>query len=429
MPPTKPLLRYAALFFLCCFVFTMGATSCYYKHFPYTLLRESIEAAQALSASRRMVEKAKLERVSYDHVSTKINFKLNQSYNGYTLFTYSGDSAALLLDENGNQIYHWKQPDDSYRDWSDAHVFPNGDLLFNSLTPGTTPSGTALVKIDKNSKVLWTYDKHVHHKVNMTADGDIVGIRHTMADKKRYPDIHFDEKYFLEDSIFILDSNGNEKRTLSVVDALYNSPYRYLISTSTGHNTVIWDLLHVNSAMMLEPEMAKHFPMFKAGQILISMRSIDAVAVIDLDLKQFVWVGKGDWLGQHDASFQPDGSIMFFANYQEDSSESRIVKFFPENNTLNVIYNGTRIHPFSNKIRGDVSALPNGHYSISYSLAGKILEVNENDKLVSELAVFNKDTGKMIVIISSYRYDKNYFDFLPPLPAPAPVQAAGAVQP
>jgi len=60
--------------------------------------------------------------------------------------------------------------------------------------------------------------------------------------------------------------------------------------------------------------MAEQFPFLEKGQVLISMREIDTIAVVDLDKEQVVWATHGSWHRQHDPDFLPNGNLLIFDN-------------------------------------------------------------------------------------------------------------------
>ena len=54
--------------------------------------------------------------------------------------------------------------------WHGVHLFPNGDLLINLEIEGFPYAG-GLVKINKDSKVLWKVERNTHHAVKVRDDG------------------------------------------------------------------------------------------------------------------------------------------------------------------------------------------------------------------------------------------------------------------
>src|SRR3546814_18741294 len=64
-----------------------------------------------------------------------------------------------------------------------AHVFPNGDLLALYVGVGDSPWGYGLVKMDKDSNVIWKYLAHTHHDFDVAPDGSIYVLTHEVTDR------------------------------------------------------------------------------------------------------------------------------------------------------------------------------------------------------------------------------------------------------
>src|SRR5205823_6029236 len=107
---------------------------------------------------------------------------------GFTLYTMTGGARATLIDMRGTVIHHWELPfsrawahaphveeplPDEHVYWFRCYLYPNGDLLAIYQSDGDTPYGYGLVKLDKDSKLLWAYANNVHHDVDVGEDGTI----------------------------------------------------------------------------------------------------------------------------------------------------------------------------------------------------------------------------------------------------------------
>src|SRR5581483_8810123 len=109
-----------------------------------------------------------------------------KTYDGFTLVTTAKGSRATLLDMRGQAVHQWELPfsrawpspphvRDPLRDeqihWFRCHLFPNGDLLAIYQVDGDTPCGYGLVKLDKDSRLLWKYEDRVHHDLDVDESG------------------------------------------------------------------------------------------------------------------------------------------------------------------------------------------------------------------------------------------------------------------
>ena len=88
------------------------------------------------------------------------------------------DGAASLADQF-DDIWPAGAPQLIYRGnpergrWHGVHLFPNGDVLLNLELEGFPYAG-GLVKLDKDSKVLWKVERNIHHAVTVLPDGTIL---------------------------------------------------------------------------------------------------------------------------------------------------------------------------------------------------------------------------------------------------------------
>jgi hypothetical protein len=138
---------------------------------------------------------------------------------------------------------------------------------------------------------------------------------------------------------------------------------------------------HTNAVEVLRPEYAKAFPMFAAGDLLVSMRDLSLVSVIDGKTAKPKWWLQAFTLKQHDPHFLPDGSISIFDNRMGTGS-SRIVKIFPASGMSQTVFEGTQEHPFYSWRRGKHQPLANGHWLVTETEHGRVFEINSSGELI-----------------------------------------------
>src|SRR5207237_471577 len=88
------------------------------------------------------------------------------------------------------------------------------------------------------------------------------------------------------------------------------------------------DYLHTNSVKVLGRARATAFPQFKAGQVLVSLREVNLLAVLDLDTRAVVWATGGGWRKQHDAEFLDNGHLLVYDN-EGAGEEARVLEYDP----------------------------------------------------------------------------------------------------
>lgn len=60
--------------------------------------------------------------------------------------------------------------------------------------------------------------------------------------------------------------------------------------------------------------MADSYPLFEAGDLLISMRNLDLVLVLDPEARTIRWHREDPWIQQHDPDFVRFGGIGILEN-------------------------------------------------------------------------------------------------------------------
>ncbi len=309
-----------------------------------------------------------------------------KAYQGLNLYASAHAPKAILMDMEGRPLHTWQLPyEDAFgppdpnsagqpkRDqanaqwWRRIHLFPNGDLL-------AIFEGLGVVKIDKDSKLLWSNPLQAHHDLEVQPNGDIYVLSRVAA---RIPRIH-PSAYILEDFISVLGPDGAEKQRVSLLEAFENSPHRELIFEGKRKQG---DLFHTNTVTVLDGRIAATSPDFAKGRILTSMNALGVVAVVDLPSRSIVWVRKTAPSGQHDPQILANGNLLLFENH-ENSGHSQVVEIDPTDSEMRWSYGGSDEQPLYSKFLGAVQRLPNGNTLITESDAGRAVEVTPAGEIV-----------------------------------------------
>ncbi len=287
--------------------------------------------------------------------------------------------------------------DDSLVSIFACHLYANGDLLVVFHNLGLHARGYGLVKIDKDSNLVWRYAANVHHDVVVGEDGTI----YTIVQRPVYsrPDgLESVPLPWLDDCLAMLSPDGKElKEPVSILEALRNSPYDKLLTPletpldPSGKNYLndkgidelaeMQDVLHTNSVNVLTRAMESKFPSFKAGQVLISMRNLHAIAVLEPSTGSVVWGTRGPWYHQHDAQFLDNGHMLIFDNLGSPRG-SRVLEYDPQSLSFPWSYPGADNPPFCTPWRGMAQRLPNGNTLIVISESNEIIEVTQSKEVV-----------------------------------------------
>lgn len=74
------------------------------------------------------------------------------------------------------------------------------------------------------------------------------------------------------------------------------------------------DPTHLNDVELVNEALAEKIGDVRAGDLLVSLRSMDMLAILDQEDGRLKWHKQGPWVHQHDADVMSDGSIEIFNN-------------------------------------------------------------------------------------------------------------------
>lgn len=354
---------------------------------------------------------------------------------GVTLMTGLWDSTVglSLRALDGRELHRWRlafsaawpepshlRPEEiPFNDW-DTHIhgavlFPGGDVAFNLEYVG-------LVRLDRCSRVVWRLPYRTHHAVSLDEHGNLwaVGVkqRHERA-TGRFPGL---VPPFMEESLVQISPDGRLLREISLLDVIYRSGYEGVLF-ATGKDEVRLesaDPLHANQVEALPSAMAGAFPLFEAGDLLVSMRELNLLMVVDGETERVKWAKTGPWLRQHDPHFLPDGRISVLDNRRiaraggkragEPRFASRLLAVEPGSGRVSVVFEGSGEHPFYTRIMGKHQYLPNGNILVSEPIAGRAFEITPGGEMVWSY-VSRFDEGRVAVLEQATRYPEAYAAF------------------
>jgi hypothetical protein len=176
-------------------------------------------------------------------------------------------------------------------------------------------------------------------------------------------------------------------------------------------------LLHANSVRVLPRALAAKFPLFKPGQLLISLRNLDLLAVVDRERRSVVWASGGIWRAQHDAEFLENGHLLLYDNLGAFDKHTRIVEFNPLTQAIPWCYAHENSTPFSASKRGMKQRLPNGNTLIVDPDNNRLFEVTRDKEVVWEIfcpssPVTPDQRPQRLRITSAWRYRPEELTFL-----------------
>jgi len=407
-------------------VYLFGIASVKWKIWPYPTFEKGFQAGKAWYEKIRPFspyDTSFYDKANHDKGGV-FKYDSKKVFDGLTFFTFGLDHKALLISMDGKIVHQWHMPFSSV--WPDPphitspvvdglinmsapYLYPNGDVLAIYATDRDTPYGYGLVKIDKNSNVIWKYEGRVHHDVDVGRDGKIYLLTHEMI-KEKIPGLNISPP-IMDDFVVVLSPDGRELGKVSITEGFYNSEFKDVLKNVKG-----WEPWHANNVEVLDDNIADKFPFLTKGCVLVSLKSATAIAAIDLFKKKVIWAIRGPWIGQHDPDFLENGNMLIFDNkgHFSKGGRSRIVEFDPE--TMETIweYTGDNVNPFFSAIRSTQQRLPNGNTLITESDNGRIFEVTRAREIVWDYRSPYRaphDNRLVAVVMRAQRFDRDYFEF------------------
>jgi len=306
-----------------------------------------------------------------------------QTFIGYNLYTSGHEQAARLIDMDGELVHRWsldfrtafsrppaKQTGSSgkFPYWRRVHPFPNGDLL-------AIVNFNGMIKIDRDSNLIWAVPLRFHHDLHVGPDGII----HSLTYRSEcVPWIHETRKLRV-DYITVLSPDGEVIREIPLLEAFRNSSYRPLLR----HLPKRGDILHTNTIEVFDGSQAHRSPLFRKGNILVSLRSIDVIAIVDPDRETVVWALSGQWRAQHQPTLLPNGRFLLFDN-RGHNGMSKVIEFDPFTQEIHWAFEGDEENHFHTHGLGAGHRLANGNTLLVESNSGRVFEVTPEQEVVWE---------------------------------------------
>jgi hypothetical protein len=346
-----------------------------------------------------------------------VHYDEGYAYEGYSLYNSAHAPEAMLLDMTGNIVHQWSLtvadvwPDHKpehgawgHTCWRRVHLYPNGDLLAIFV-------GVGLIKLDKDSNLLWSYSGIAHHDMDVAPDGTIYLLtRKAGVDPQFHPN-----KPMLIDYVTVLDPDGNELRNISLLEAFEKSEQastieriKKMVRLMDGYG----DIFHTNAIRVLDGTMSDKIPAFREGNLLLSPLFPEMICVLDIETETITWgyAAGGMWFLQHEPTVLDNDHILLFDN-KGDRGNSRVVEFDPLKNEPAWVFTGTDDRPFFSATCGTCQRLPNGNTLITESEAGRALEVTP-DKLIVWEFISPHRTGEENELVATlfdvFRVEKEY---------------------
>lgn len=346
-------------------------------------------------------------------VSSVTVYEHGAAEDGVNIYCSGHGPEAFAMNMRGEILHTWRYPLDAVwpdvpetvhgEFWRRVHVWPDGGLL-------AIFEGIGMIRLDRDSNLLWAFHGGCHHQAFVASDGTIYALTRRA---ERLPDVS--ERPVLVDYIAVLDAEGHMREEHSLIECMKRSRYSDLLRGSKRGG----DIFHTNSLWVVSSSDAAADSLFHAGEVLVSMRTIDVIALVDLAKDRITWAASGNrrggfWSKQHDARVLGDGDILLFDN-RGNRGKSRVAAFDPQSLAVAWQYTGSADAPLLSETCGTAQRLTGGNTLITESDAGRAIEVTPDLRVVWEFYNPHRagDAGDLIATLFALeRVPPAYFDWI-----------------
>ncbi len=313
--------------------------------------------------------------------------------------TELGSYSVQLHDGSGERVHTWPIYEMSFSDLPRhrqnaphaMEILADGSVIISFDRVGL------VARVNPCGDAIWVREGFYHHSFAPAADG---GIWTWFGERSAYgqvqdilkfdPDTGEDIKRisFTRD---VITRNHDSALAFSMFPDFPFVPDDQIVPADQN----LRDIFHPNDVEELLPELAPAFPQFEAGDLMLSIRELDLIAIISPE-GELKWTKNGPWLKQHDPDFEPDGRISIYDN-SRFRPRSRIMTVDPVTMEVTDALPGLEAS-FKSSYRGKHQLLPNGNRLVTIPEQGQAIEVAPDGKvavefnnIISEASDFNED--------------------------------------
>jgi len=297
---------------------------------------------------------------------------------GFTLIAPLPTKSVYLIGMLGEVLHQWNFP---WTPGNYAHLLPNGNLLWSGRTDEGPPlrsgKGGLLREVTWGGEVVWEYIDHAqHHDFRRLSNGNTIyigweAIPTTCGRRIRggRPGTERDGVIY-GDYIREVTPSGESVWEWHAYEDMELE--RYEVCPACNRD----EFAHANACFPL-PD----------GDIMISFRRLNLIAIIDKATRRFRWEKRDDsWGHQHDCSLLPNGKILLFANgiHGSGNPHSRVVELDPATGDVKWEYQGSPPWTFFSPNISGAQRFPNENTLICEGQMGRVFEVTPEEEIVWE---------------------------------------------
>ena len=276
--------------------------------------------------------------------------------------------------------------------------YPNGDLLVVFHHISVYPNLGAAARIDMDGHLVWLRLAN-HHEPHLTPDGIAYIPSSTVMDEERRA--IFDGTTTLDhaesqvkacggrigtrnDVIDMIGPDGTLLKRIDLTGEMMKYPYGAVVLFSTSNHC---DPLHTNSVEVVGPDAAGTWGL-ASGDLVVSMRNVNAFAIMDGETHAIKRLVRGTFAQQHSVRHVSGSRFIMFDNRSGDAllrekgarlleidiSDGKETSVFPNENTEEDLLQLHSAVTGSVKLSGDLTRA-----LVTYSMSGTTVEVLLSD--------------------------------------------------
>ncbi|MEZ5830570.1 MAG: arylsulfotransferase family protein [Dongiaceae bacterium] len=322
-------------------------------------------------------------------------------------------TAAVLLSPDLEIVHYWPLVEDAAIDADyDAPLrkMPHGlSVLADGSVIYSFDNGASLHRKDRCGLTMWAIPGKYNHTVTLDdSEQSVWALRiDERADAARYSgDVAKDTKI-----VQVATADGRILKEISVAAIIAANPNIDLLELRrlnqgdeplNARRTLgrwMTDPIHLNDVDPLPRLLADRFPMFAAGDLLVSAREVNLIFVMDPASLAVKWWRMGATIRQHDPDWSANGRISAFNN-RMTREYSEITEIDPATFATTLPVDGRNLDLYSRR-RGSHQPLPGGGWLITSTEQGRVIELSQNGDVALEF--YNRMGGgdQMFTILSS----------------------------
>ncbi len=312
----------------------------------------------------------------------------------------------VLLAPDGSVLRHWEitQEDVEWNHRPDTNINPHGvainpeGALFLAFD-----GGTSLRRMNWCGAVDWVTMGGFHHSVDLNEDG----VLWTWGQVKH-------DQPFGAYMLRMDPATGSVLDSIKLTDVIAANPdidiFAIRQKDTNTTSTYEEDPWHANDVEALSARQAQYYEQLAAGDLLVSLRSLNLVFIMDPESLHVKWWRQGLVRRQHDPDFNDRGTISIYDNNMH-RGKSRIVDLDPVSYAASTTVAGDQ-HKFYSWRRGKHQELPDGSWLVTSAEQGRVFEVGSDGSVQFEF--LNRfDDERVLTLAEAIWLAPDYFTDLP----------------